>query len=276
MTLAGRIPLAVAQQPGTVGLEVSLADLSYRPIAAEDLAGSSPPGGWVAPGSDVGSPSSLADQLEAYSEGDTASGHWLQAVIETMDPIAIALTRTTVSVAWADCPIEPEFLYGGGSCWAANPSILGTHWFVQSCYPGPDDGLLLSKDISATYFNDDFLSNSLRTWVDVFARLHGGSVSSPVLDVFHTASGEAASFLSYRVYFNSGFETGTCSAGNPGGNGGNDDDGTNGGGDSNPPPGGGGGTTTCLPVYNDDTGEYLGECCGETTLEIVECALGFP
>jgi|GEM_PF-4905901 len=57
-----------------------------------------------------------------------------------------------------------------------------------------------------------------------------------------------------------------------------DDGGATGGGGGGGSEGGSSGGTsseTCVDVFDGETGGYLGECCGETTTEIVECAAGY-
>jgi hypothetical protein len=66
---------------------------------------------------------------------------------------------------------------------------------------------------------------------------------------------------------------GRVSSGGGGSGGGPSDPGGSGGGDGGG--GGGGGDETCVDVFEAISEEYLGTCCGTTTEEIVNCAIGY-
>lgn len=92
---------------------------------------------------------------------------------------------------------------GYGSCWAANPSSLGTHWFTNSCGDTGPQGYDGYADLFAYggYINWDFLLDSLSTEVNQTAEVG----VEPIWGVFHNFShydwGEASFLIFGSVEF---------------------------------------------------------------------------
>lgn len=121
----------------------------------------------------------------------------------TWDPAYIQLTHSDIDINWAreDTPTGCRWTARGrGQCWAANPSELGTHWFVSSCQRSP----VISAEMYARgetfgqFFNDDFGDDDERTWVNNRAIVE--FTGSAVVHVFQFASwGEWSWFLDATV-----------------------------------------------------------------------------
>lgn len=134
----------------------------------------------------------------AVGASSTFVGH---LVVQTWDPANAKLTETYNELKWSNASGYP-WLSAGYYCWAANPSIFGTHWFTASCSPnGPyyrSGSEPVCFDVVGQYYNDDFLDNSKRTRAIGFTYLCGGNgYFSYTWD--HQANGEAASFLHGEV-----------------------------------------------------------------------------
>lgn len=140
---------------------------------------------------------------------DICSGSWT-IELETLDPIFVELTRTTNRGNWREGGIcTCRWTYGGSkSCWAANPSSLGTHWFVTSCSQvGP---ISIYRDfyqrVNGSSFNDDFGLNSLRTWVSQSLTLELIPLLGVSWSFSHSDSGEG-SLLIFGSFSTAGSNT---------------------------------------------------------------------
>lgn len=94
--------------------------------------------------------------LPAKNQGDW----WGSVKVKTLDPVTVDLTATTTELAWRvfwDGTVN--WLWTVRSCWAANPSALGTHWFVDSCQRGIPwfaSWTKVCNQTSGSYHNTDF------------------------------------------------------------------------------------------------------------------------
>lgn len=102
----------------------------------------------------------------------------------TWDPAYIQLTHSDIDINWSRVDTPTGCRWTGsrrGQCWAANPSELGTHWFVGACAPGPIvlSELYASSDTYGHFYNDDFGNDSQRTYVNnrAWVELNGAFVS---------------------------------------------------------------------------------------------------
>lgn len=84
-----------------------------------------------------------------------------RARVQTKDPVNILLAETMTSLTWSTSStgtvtgISPST----DSCWAANPSSLGTHWFNSYCAYGAlylSSGRVCNSN-SGDYYNYDFV-----------------------------------------------------------------------------------------------------------------------
>ena len=73
----------------------------------------------------------------------------------TMDPAFVKLTETTLSLGWKDNNGVLSHNSRSLSTWAANPSSLGTNWYLESTHYSNDPFHFQSA--TATYKNSDFL-----------------------------------------------------------------------------------------------------------------------
>ncbi|HEX7153972.1 MAG TPA: hypothetical protein VF618_20955 [Thermoanaerobaculia bacterium] len=201
---------------------------------------------------------------------------------ETWEPGAYlgfqGLTRTEGELAWSSCGFRGRLDGYSGNCWSNPYTFAATTWYTLGCtMKEPYDGAYNTYDLSVTgqYRNNDFGFDSKATFVTERVNItgqgdHGWGYAERV------KSGEGSSLLSGRNY-----DTGLMSrpsacgdSGSGGGGGGGDDGGAPGGGGE---PGGGGGSggsggsSGCVPVYNGETNEKIGSCCG-TSSEIIACA----
>lgn len=136
---------------------------------------------------------------------DPCSGSWT-ASVETWDPIFIPLTRTTASGSWFEAMTTCAMrVSGSGTCRAANPSPLGTHWFVDHCgWTSPVS--YVNIHATGNFHNWDFGSNSQRTDVTQTVRIELGGVGVST-SFTHIDSGEFSSLL-HGAFSQSG--TNTC------------------------------------------------------------------
>ncbi len=157
---------------GSFDFVVDTAKGTYRTIERKELqrpAYETGPGDYKGAVTKIQKPSDSSGIRDKSIEGlceDNCHGSWT-VTVSTLDPVFVKLTETRVTGTWGEfgflppCPRWREF--GFGNCWAANPSSLGTHWFVNSCSVlGPGTNITNT----ASYWNYDFGFDNLRT--DVF------------------------------------------------------------------------------------------------------------
>lgn len=90
----------------------------------------------------------------------TPGTYTARARVQTKDPAFIVLAETMTRLTWtvssggAVTGIQPS----SDSCWAANPSSLGTHWFVSYCANGAlyNSAGRVCNDNTGNYYNYDF------------------------------------------------------------------------------------------------------------------------
>jgi hypothetical protein len=135
---------------------------------------------------------------------DPCNGEWT-STLETWDPALITLTRTTASGSWyeygaAVCRLHAS---GAGTCWSANPSALGTHWFTSNCgWTSPTT--LVDINVVGSYYNYDFGLPSLITNVTQNVRIR--LINGISITFSHNDSGEFSSLL-FGVYWQQGHNT---------------------------------------------------------------------
>jgi hypothetical protein len=133
-------------------------------------------------------------------------GWWGRVRVQTKDPAFIVLTETSTELAWTtffDGTVDWDWWSDG--CWAANPSSLGTHWFVSSCWSGPvwfTSASRVCHDHGGSYFNDDFMLDSLRTNASQYAIICGRNDALFDYNWSHNDSGEASLLIFGTVVLN--------------------------------------------------------------------------
>jgi hypothetical protein len=98
--------------------------------------------------------------LEPAVKAITPGTYTARARVQTKDPAFIVLAETMTRLTWTVSSggtvtgIQPS----SDSCWAANPSSLGTHWFVNYCANGALYSSLgrICNDNTGDYYNYDF------------------------------------------------------------------------------------------------------------------------
>ena len=96
-------------------------------------------------------------------------GDWRGRVrVQTKDPVFVVLTETMTGVTWrVSTAGAVTALSSEDNCWAANPSSLGTHWYVDFClYGAPylNSGRACNAN-RGDYYNYDYLVPSWETTV---------------------------------------------------------------------------------------------------------------
>jgi hypothetical protein len=140
---------------------------------------------------------------------DPCTGNW-SAVLTTLDPLFIALTRTAGDIEWTSvtsgCKIQSQ---GLGACWAANPSpLVGTHWYVSGClWNSPSSQVNLS--VAGQFYNWDFLDDNKSTWVTQFLNVRLSHSLGVIATFDHHDSGEAHQLI-YGSAWQSGYWSPQC------------------------------------------------------------------
>jgi hypothetical protein len=129
---------------------------------------------------------------------DRCAGSWSLS-ISTIDPVYEALTTTTANGSWGVTGSYSCHWYynGNGSCSAANPSSINTHWYTSGCQQtGPTSSFQnFNIQESGHYYNWDFGSNALITNVDQSVQITLLPDQGVSIGFSHQDSGEYSSFL---------------------------------------------------------------------------------
>lgn len=218
---------------------------------------------------------------------EAEAGYAYMHAAETWEPAAYIgfapLNRTEVEIAWSECGTTFPRLYLDGflpRCWA-NPSTLGiglTSWSTLSCqpdHPGSSSEWGLSGGVAGTYINWDWNDPNEPTFsyhdVSINAEFGGDGWGW----VYQQEWGENARLLSGKEFAGTVWpRLASCKyrGGGSGGGGGDPGDPSDPGDPGDPGGPGGGSTWNCVPVSDGETGEYLGDCCGFTAEQIIDCA----
>jgi len=86
--------------------------------------------------------------------------------------VGVDLTKTTLNFSWYDYGMTIAHKSSSLNPWAANPSSLGTHWYVSDSWKKDPylyyEEQKLSIEGGASYYNYDFLDDESITEVDHF------------------------------------------------------------------------------------------------------------
>lgn len=134
-----------------------------------------------------------------------------EVTVLTQDPVFIDVAESTLTLNWyVAASGTVQYLSRNKTAWAANPSPLDTHWFVDQQYfsgaGGVQYGYATSGNLITKFHNCDFGLDSKCTYVSHSSRIHGYS-SKFQWFVSSSASGE----FSYLL-----FTTGSASGTVPG------------------------------------------------------------
>ena len=228
----------------------------------------------------------LRRQSETFDDGgESGTGYSYMHAAETWELGAFfgaaPLTRTEAEIDWSQCGTQLTHLQLDGflpNCWANADTFVHTHWSTTGCtpYEPPDTGYQLSGSIEGSYINWNFMDSSQATYAFQAVHVIANSGGDAYGWVYQYQYGEFSSILVGREFPGSVYtRPSSCYSSGGGGGGGGGDDG--GGGSGDPGGGGdsGGGGGACVPVYDGSNGDYLGDCCGATTDEIISCAEGY-
>lgn len=131
----------------------------------------------------------------------TNYNYTIGATYTTNDPVLVALTQSRHELTWGGNDTDAWKVSRNATAWAANPSSLGTHWYiVKNEYEGyVDGGKYINSSSYHSYYNTDFGSNDKRT--DVWHRVNIRGYNDGYADVTAEkgASGEGSSLLSFKL-----------------------------------------------------------------------------
>lgn len=180
------------------------APLDVGPLAQFDVNPSVIPASWVYDGSN---PFPLG-----YLRREIAHrpGRWWGSVsVFTRDPPQLILTQTYSKLDWTVYSNGTvNWNYYDDSCWAANPSSVGTHWFVRSCWYGSvwrtNGNTQVCHNHDGSYYNYDFGNPGLRTDVYQWTQICGRNDGYFNYWWNHTDSGEYSSLIYGFIVLNQG------------------------------------------------------------------------
>lgn len=107
----------------------------------------------------------------------------LYVQLTTHDPAGVDLAKTFHRLWWAvdNSQIDYSgFIYSELTCWAANPSSLGTHWYNDQCWNSgvSGDSTYVTATSSTHYYNYDFDNPALATYVSHQTAITGYNCTS--------------------------------------------------------------------------------------------------
>ena len=128
---------------------------------------------------------------------------------QTFDPIDIKVNETTNYLKWqVNGNGTVTWLAFTDACWAANPTPVGTHWYVSSCsnsnpyYTSGQTNVI--NEASGNYYNWDWGDDSEATYVSHFIKATGKNNGTYSYTATYSDSGEDANFLSGILVVTSG------------------------------------------------------------------------
>jgi len=92
--------------------------------------------------------------------------YYASVALATQDLPQITLAYTNNYLSWrVNSNGSVSYVADRNDCWAANPSPLGTHWYISSCYENLWNDGRLNHFVNANYYNHDFGLKNLATYV---------------------------------------------------------------------------------------------------------------
>ena len=170
----------------------------------------------------------------------------------------LSASRTEAELHWKACNGTLQSDFFGKSCLGFSP------WFQNLCVSyEPGSGSTLDAEVLANYVNTSLWDPSRETGITERVRFQahlGGATPQVHASVMY---GEVGGWFTGHTFITEGQYQAYCS-------------GTGGGGANTSS----GGLVTyseryCVPVYEGQTGLYLGDCCGYHNHEIINCAKGY-
>lgn len=126
--------------------------------------------------------------------------YFMGATYTTFDPVAVPLNRSKHELTWGGSSTDAWKVSRNASAWAANPSSLGTHWYVvKNVYEGHvDEGKSINSSSYHSYYNTDF-GTSDRTDVWHRVNIRGYNDGYAYVTVEKGKSGEGSSLLYFEL-----------------------------------------------------------------------------
>jgi hypothetical protein len=126
----------------------------------------------------------------------TPGNYTARVRVQTKDPVFIVLTETMTRLSWTVSStgtvtgVQPS----SDSCWAANPSSLGTHWFVSYCLNGAlyTSAGRVCNDNRGDYYNYDFGFDDQITTASQYVYICGRNDAIYDYNWSHNDGGESA------------------------------------------------------------------------------------
>ncbi|CAG0959791.1 hypothetical protein METP2_00715 [Methanosarcinales archaeon] len=122
-----------------------------------------------------GKSKSIPDESAAMTTGQ----HSATVLVVTDDPPGEDLAKTTHQLTWTiNTDGTVDFNWRTSGCWAANPSSLDTHWFVDSCnFLGSvtysSGRTSLSSEVNSKFHNYDWGFDSWVTYAEHWSKIQG-------------------------------------------------------------------------------------------------------
>lgn len=115
--------------------------------------------------------------------------------VRTEDPVFVDLTETMTRLSWTISSTGTlSSTYAADSCWAANPSSLGTHWYTNYCTYGglyTSAGRLCNAN-TGDYYNYDFGFDDQITTANQYVYVCGRNNATYDYNWTHNDGGEGA------------------------------------------------------------------------------------
>lgn len=123
------------------------------------------------------------------------------ATYTTRDPVLVDLNRSRHEMTWGGNANDAWKVSRKATAWGANPSSLGTHWYIgTNKYEGyVDNGKNVYSSTYHSYYNWDFGSNSKRTDVWHRVNIQGHNDGYAYVTAQNGKSGEGSALLSFKL-----------------------------------------------------------------------------
>lgn len=140
------------------------------------------------------------ERFDTVQSAFSAPTHFASIKVTTKDPAFIPLTFTESRLSWNLRSGGIWDVYTRGQCWGAQPSALGTNWFIASCNIPPTGDFDSRPQGFCTaavgqYQNWDFGLSYYFTWVIQGVSVCANASGPPTYGWQHVDLGEASEFL---------------------------------------------------------------------------------
>ncbi|MFC9712425.1 hypothetical protein ACFTRD_30325 [Paenibacillus sp. NPDC056933] len=123
-----------------------------------------------------------------------------QVKLLTYDPVGWEICYSKAILYWYMQNDYAIYSNGGSATWAANPSPIDTHWYVDSEQTRrKDKPAAVGQETVANFSNYDFLNDNLYTYVNHNVSVWGFMNGSFDYDAIEDATGEASVLLTSTI-----------------------------------------------------------------------------